>query len=558
MLWVEKFTGDGYVWYNRGRGDPSNLAGSAFSWQRVDKPVYDGNHAGTCMYYPDMDGNGRADMHSIIGTFNNQAETWYNPSCGLTDHVGDDPGGINDPQLPLQPGGDGSGNDGGGSTDPDHPPYNPLPKDDDPLPPCDGNYNTLDDIERDAGLIPLYCGPQYVIPILHRALNDAKKRYNEIIDSGYDKYFGIYAKYVVDYAPQTLESFMTDKGNDYFTCDIVEQIRCCRACDILLVDGDACKWCKMENCDLIDSPYGDPDLTWEKRREPCPPDYSQRGVGPRGEQTIYWNLKQDKKDDFYSTMLSDIGVPEDNLKFTDTLCPHCYMDNACSHQGPDDYSDYCYNKHWWMDVPVITNFKTSDVLNPKKIFGDSLDNINNLLGTLGSINFEIRSGQYINTGSAEDIVDAVAMPIFMIDESLDYMEQVVEMAKEIEAYDIKFFILNFLSAIFFIMPAIGEALGSAGYAFLGRLLSWIGELGSTALGIEGVISDPNTAPLLIFGLVMSVKSIRDTNNAVKAAELRRGMSRAAIAAFSKTVAEKLDKIGGSVNKAATPPICIYA
>lgn len=55
------------------------------------------------MFYPDLDGNGRADMHSVIGTFDNRAETWFNPSCGLSDHQGDDSDGLNEPQLPTPP-----------------------------------------------------------------------------------------------------------------------------------------------------------------------------------------------------------------------------------------------------------------------------------------------------------------------------------------------------------------------------------------------------------------------------------------------------------------------
>ncbi|KAK6069383.1 killer toxin subunits alpha beta [Seiridium cupressi] len=117
MLWVDKFNGDGYVWYNRGRGDSSANGGSSFHWDKVVNPVYDGNHAGTCMFYPDLDGNGRADMHSLLGTWTNQAETWFNPSCGLEDREGDDAEGVTNPLLPVQPGSSagGGGTGGGGS-----------------------------------------------------------------------------------------------------------------------------------------------------------------------------------------------------------------------------------------------------------------------------------------------------------------------------------------------------------------------------------------------------------------------------------------------------------
>lgn len=110
MIWVDKFDGNGFVWYNRGRGDPAANSGSYFHWDKITNAVYDGNHAGTCMYYPDLDGDGRADMHSITGTWTNQAETWFNRCPGLLDVQGDDQSGSpTDPGLPPFPGGGGPG-----------------------------------------------------------------------------------------------------------------------------------------------------------------------------------------------------------------------------------------------------------------------------------------------------------------------------------------------------------------------------------------------------------------------------------------------------------------
>ncbi|KAH7325665.1 hypothetical protein B0I35DRAFT_347595, partial [Stachybotrys elegans] len=103
MLWIDKFTGDTSVWYNGGRGNPADLGGSSFFWRKTNGPVYDGNQAGACMFYPDLDGNARADMHSVEGTWTNKARTWFNPSCEFTDAEGDD-GTIRFPSLPVQPG----------------------------------------------------------------------------------------------------------------------------------------------------------------------------------------------------------------------------------------------------------------------------------------------------------------------------------------------------------------------------------------------------------------------------------------------------------------------
>ncbi|KAL2859212.1 hypothetical protein BJX68DRAFT_252247 [Aspergillus pseudodeflectus] len=106
MIWVEKFNGDGYVWYNRGPGDRSKLQGSYIHWDRQEKPVYQSDRAGTCVYFPDLDGNGRADMHVIRDVYSNQAATWYNPSCAVVNHQGDEGSCCDDPKLPVPPGSD--------------------------------------------------------------------------------------------------------------------------------------------------------------------------------------------------------------------------------------------------------------------------------------------------------------------------------------------------------------------------------------------------------------------------------------------------------------------
>ncbi|KAF7556324.1 hypothetical protein G7Z17_g1541 [Cylindrodendrum hubeiense] len=119
LIWIEKFSGDAYVWYNEGRGDPDDLLGSSFSWRRQTAVAYAGNAAGTCEYFTDLDGNGRADEHFILGTLNNKAKTSLSPNCGLTDVTGDDDTMYGD--LPTVPnsGSDTGDDDGEGDDDDD-------------------------------------------------------------------------------------------------------------------------------------------------------------------------------------------------------------------------------------------------------------------------------------------------------------------------------------------------------------------------------------------------------------------------------------------------------
>ncbi|KAL3463731.1 SGNH hydrolase-type esterase domain-containing protein [Aspergillus heterothallicus] len=97
MIWTDKFSGDGSVWYNLGRRD---IKGSRYEWG-PQGPKYRGAVEGSCTYFPDLNGDGRADMHSIWNSITNTAQTWYN-ECATKDHTGDD-GPISDPNLPISP-----------------------------------------------------------------------------------------------------------------------------------------------------------------------------------------------------------------------------------------------------------------------------------------------------------------------------------------------------------------------------------------------------------------------------------------------------------------------
>ncbi|KAK8085967.1 Integrin alpha N-terminal [Apiospora phragmitis] len=103
MIWINKYTGDGEIWYNNGLFTSPDPSGSLFHWlpQGI---LMAGNVQGACIHYPDLDGDGRADLHSILSPQLNTAETWFNlcPESGGgsgNDQEGDD-GEITNPNLP--------------------------------------------------------------------------------------------------------------------------------------------------------------------------------------------------------------------------------------------------------------------------------------------------------------------------------------------------------------------------------------------------------------------------------------------------------------------------
>ncbi|KAJ4307499.1 hypothetical protein N0V84_012688 [Fusarium piperis] len=78
MIWIDKFIGDATVYINNGKMD----TGGSNWWFLKSGKQHAGSWAGTCQYFPDLDGDGRADLHSIMNSFTNRGETFFN-RCGF-------------------------------------------------------------------------------------------------------------------------------------------------------------------------------------------------------------------------------------------------------------------------------------------------------------------------------------------------------------------------------------------------------------------------------------------------------------------------------------------
>ncbi|KAL1835601.1 hypothetical protein VTJ49DRAFT_6345 [Mycothermus thermophilus] len=125
FLWLDKFNGDTSVWYNMGERD---ISGSSFWWDPKGKK-YQGSTSGPNLHFPNLGGQGRADM-TEVNPQTGQGWTWFN-SCP----PGGDDGEIVDPVLPLPPSGGYPPPDGGHGGNIGFPPGNPGSG---PPPPDDG------------------------------------------------------------------------------------------------------------------------------------------------------------------------------------------------------------------------------------------------------------------------------------------------------------------------------------------------------------------------------------------------------------------------------------
>ncbi|KAK6065946.1 esterase family protein [Seiridium cupressi] len=105
FLWMDKFMGDTTMWHN---GGAIPTLGSAYNWNARGK-VWAGQAQGACQSFPDLDGNGRADLVTVQAT-TNTATSFYNncdgPGGSGANAGGDDADTLTDDPIPDLPGED--------------------------------------------------------------------------------------------------------------------------------------------------------------------------------------------------------------------------------------------------------------------------------------------------------------------------------------------------------------------------------------------------------------------------------------------------------------------
>lgn len=305
--------------------------------------------------------------------------------------------------------GDDDENEGDGT---DAPEFTPDPDAGDELEPCPYSPTTLDQVNNldFRNELPTHCVAQYMTPVLHNMLQKALDRYHEILDDGYDGYFDTYAEYLVSESNSVVYSFLKEHGKEYFDCKVTKKVWCCTSCDDML--EASCDDC-MEDCN-IEGP-GDDGSEYAELSKTCPPDTSG---GNDWKQSIRWKLKEDKKDEWWGAITAETGAPEDDFIWSEYgRIPNTHLSSSCAREfaynGIEGMSEPCYYEGFWFDKPGIGDgFEESDVVNPKDVVEQSLKNSTILMEPLATDSFEILEGVYED--SARDLVDAVLLPVLMI------------------------------------------------------------------------------------------------------------------------------------------------
>ncbi|KAJ5159039.1 uncharacterized protein N7500_008690 [Penicillium coprophilum] len=415
------------------------------------------------------------------------------------------------------------------------------------LPECKGSYDSLDAIEDDMGKIPKGCLSQYILKVLKDTLDDALKRYDDMIADDYDKDFDYYAQAVVDSGRDQVESFMYQNGSNYFTCIVTEMVPDCGFCKNQWgKDSDVyCRYCEdYDNgwdpiCDQPEVNCEGVENRYKNVTEPCPPDYSLRAQTPpqdsRWSQSVYWHLVASKAKSFWADLYTTKGIAQENIRWDNVHHWEC---------APSDKT--CGNRDWDYNFPVPDGYDKDDVLNPKDVVSDAHKNVT-LLSTEMS-----RALDLMTKGSfsldADDLVDALSLPISMIADAVDSMEKVKEIGEKIEETKRQAILMAFLTAIFFFIPVVGEVAGAvSSMAAIGRIVALLGEVGNVALDIYTIVDDPKNAPLAIFGLILSPLALTDAVAIGRAASARRSMSADDVAKLGEGLNARLSKISNIKN-----------
>lgn len=413
---------------------------------------------------------------------------------------------------------------------------------------CTANYTKLEDVQHDVGQLPYSCLNLYIIQALQSTLQASLAGYDNLIKEGYDNKFKTYAEAVAKSGTSQVKKFMYEHGSDYFTCVVTEQIQCCKWCYVkFAADNPYCRYCDNSKCGDYnpDDCRGPKSLCtipphyYKNMTQPCPPDFSQRGTsGPidytlgNWAQAVYWTIIPGKLPQFYADLYNATGIANDTISWENRRYVGC-------RGGPNDYD--CGHTDMDYNFPVPTGYDAEDVINPKDLVSKARDKLVNIGPSLVDTLSRIQRGIY--EGSQPDLINAVSLPISMVEDAVASMQTIDDTVDEWNEQKRKAILMAFLGAIFMFIPVLGEVVGSiAQLANIGRIIALGGLAGNTALGIYDVVKDPGNAPLAIFGLILEPLSLMDIEKVGKAARFARQMSADDIRKLGSRPASRLSSI----------------
>ncbi|EDO64915.1 carbohydrate-binding module family 24 protein [Neurospora crassa] len=376
---------------------------------------------------------------------------------------------------------------------------------------------TLDDLVNaaDTQSIPSFCWNQWALNILIGTLLGLKDEYEQST-KGYDHLFDTYQDWIKKSVSPQLRTFASpgsrySPGLKYFDC-------------VLTYEGHKHEKKACEHVGLDILPSDDWDVTFTLRNE----------TG------------------FYAEVLDKLGIAKEWITFGDVKLPRACKDfggDDGAHVGGQGKNSGCRPARQTLtNFPIAIDTKDISVPNPKVVLEAALANMTALVDSL------VVAFSLVATGTNEvdsgDIVTAASMPIFMLQQAIDNMNEIKKMGAHIIEENKKKLILLILGIVLMVIPVIGEAGGAlfGGIAMVSRIVALIDIAGNVGLTAYDIVEDPASAPFAIMGMLVGFAGGgRSEKSLAEAGKARKAMPPSSVAKLGDIFVENDRKVQKIIN-----------
>ncbi|KAJ4398161.1 Glucan endo-1,3-alpha-glucosidase agn1 [Neurospora sp. IMI 360204] len=362
---------------------------------------------------------------------------------------------------------------------------------------------TLDDLVHaaDTGSIPSICWNKWALKILIRTLRGLKDEYEEST-KGYDHLFDVYQDYVKKNIDPQLQNFINPSnhlspGLKYFDC-------------VLTYGGEKHE---KTGCQYI-------------------------GLDGFGIQPVSWEVVFTLRDasGFYAEILDKLGIAKEWVTFGDVKLANGCKDDGYfggAHGTGRQGHRPCQPLHQTLtNFPKAIDTKDISIPNPKVVLEAALANMTALVDSLLVAYFLV--GTDTTEADSGDVVTAASMPIFMLQQAIDNMNEIKKMGAHIIEENKKKLILLILGIVLMVIPIIGEAGGAlfGGIAMISRIVAIVDIAGNVGLTAYDIVEDPASAPFAIMGMLMGFGAGKTLGGRTEKSFAEAGLARKAMPASS--------------------------
>ncbi|KGO66152.1 Glycoside hydrolase, family 71 [Penicillium expansum] len=340
-------------------------------------------------------------------------------------------------------------------------------------------FNTMTDLENSLSTIPSGCTGIHTMQVLLKLLKSTKANYTAV-DNDYDYWFNYYVKYMHRVVPEQIWSFVSygnkGPGNKYF------------------------------DCTLRDGEHHDPQT--------C----------PVGSLVMSYHVDYDFNDEegFWNDA-AERGIQKDWISFEDWD-----ITKPCPPKIPL-HPDTCRDGMVVLeDYPHPADNMT--FVNPKDILSKSNGRFDQLELDIATTWTEMMFGFW--DGDFDDAAEAVSLPVFMLAQAVESMEQVKQLGMEEKKYEETELIMKILTAILVVVPFAGEIVGEiAGLAWVVEAAIVVDIVGNAAMSVYDAVKNKGSPAMAVLDLLLGSARVRTGKNYSHAASKRREMGAEDVSKF---------------------------